>query len=293
MGPTKVFVGNLSFKTKEAELADEFRSAGKVVTANIITRGYRSLGYGFVEFETTEEAQNALSTLNKKSINGREINVELATPREEGAPRPPRQRRGSGIRGGRGGYNRDLPRSEGSVESSPNNNGENRRGGYGGRGRGGYNRRGGSSAGAPADATNSPSYDNADGQNRGSRGGRGGFRRNAPRNNNPRSPPPQNVNRVPSVNTLFIANLPYQLTDDELLNLLPKASKAYVARNYNGRSKGFGFIEFANEDDQKAALNAAEKLQVQGRDLIVKIALTESKKPAASPIPSEAQPTPQ
>jgi len=75
MGPTKVFVGNLSFKTKEGELAEEFSTAGKVITANIITRGYRSLGYGFVEFESEQEAQAALNTLNKKNINGREINV--------------------------------------------------------------------------------------------------------------------------------------------------------------------------------------------------------------------------
>jgi len=292
MGPTKVFVGNLSFKTKEAELADEFRTAGKVVTANIITRGYRSLGYGFVEFETIEDAQNALNTLNKKSINGREINVELATPREEGAPRPPRQRRGSGIRGGRGG---NSQRPEGGSVESPTNNGENRRGGYVGRGRGGYNRRGGSYS-PSADAHNSPSNENEQGQppqNRTPRGGRG-YRRNGPRNNNPRSPT-QNANRVPSTSTLFVANLPYALTDDELLNLLPKASKAYVAKNYNGRSKGFGFIEFAVEDDQKAALNAAEKLQALGRDLIVKIALTEAKKPAGSApaSPNLSQPTPQ
>jgi len=291
MAPTKVFVGNLSFKTKEAELADEFRTAGKVVTANIITRGYRSLGYGFVEFENAEEAQIALNTLNKKSINGREINVELATPREEGAPRPQRQRRGS-LRGGRGGY---PPRNnEGSVESSPNN-GETRRGGYGGgygggRGRGGYNRRGGSTGSPSNDSHNSPSNENNEGQSPAQRPprGRGSYRsRGGPRsnNNNPRSPS-QNVNRVPSTTTLFVANLPYPLTDDELLNLLPKASKAYVAKNYNGRSKGFGFIEFANEDDQKAALNTAEKLQAQGRDLIVKIALTESKKSGVS----DAQP---
>jgi len=68
------------------------------------------------------------------------------------------------------------------------------------------------------------------------------------------------------------------MSDNELFDLLPKATKAYVAKNYNGRSKGFGFIEFANEDDQKAALNTSEKLQAQGRDLIVKIALTEGEK---------------
>jgi len=82
------------------------------------------------------------------------------------------------------------------------------------------------------------------------------------------------VNRVPSTTTLFVANLPYQFNDDELQALLPKASKAYVAKNFNGRSKGFGFIEFASEEDQKAALAVSDKLQAQGRDLIVKVAMT-------------------
>jgi RNA recognition motif-containing protein len=284
MGPTKVFVGNLSFKTKEAELADEFSTAGKVITANIITRGYRSLGYGFVEFETNEDAQNALNTLNKKNINGREINVELATPREEGAPRPQRPRRGTGQRGGRGGY---PPREGGNVrEGDSPNSGDRSRGGYV-RGRGRRN-----TPSSPAEA-NSPNSPNNNGDNNGEQGprtpnrGRGGYRRGGGNPRGPRSP--QNVNRIQSNTTLFVANLPYSLTDEELTNLLPKATKAYVAKNYNNRSKGFGFIEFANEEDQKAALNASEKLQVQGRDLIVKIALTEEKR-AGNAAQTETQP---
>jgi len=277
MGPTKVFVGNLSFRTKESELSDEFGTAGKVVSANIITRGYRSLGYGFVEFETSEEANKALETLNKKNISGREINVELATPRDEGAPRPPRGPRRGGGRG-RGGY---PPRDNAPREGdSPNNEGAPRppRGGNSfGRGRGG-NRRGPSS---PSDNQNRPQNNNNNENNdRPPRSGRP-YGRGRGGGRPPR--PPQNNNRVPSTTTLFVANLPYQLNDDELFNLLPKTTKAYVAKNYNGRSKGFGFIEFANEDDQKAALNSSEKLQVQGRDLIVKIALTDPKKPADAP----------
>jgi len=50
-----------------------------------------------------------------------------------------------------------------------------------------------------------------------------------------------------------------------------------VVKNRNGRSKGFGFVEFANEDDQKVALTAAEKFEVDTRKLIVKIALTENR----------------
>jgi len=53
-----------------------------------------------------------------------------------------------------------------------------------------------------------------------------------------------------------------------------KVSKAHVVKNRNGRSKGFGFVEFDNDADQRAALTAAEKLVVDQRELIVKIALT-------------------
>lgn len=84
----KVFVGNLSFKTREPQLAQEFSVVGKVVSANIITRGPRSLGYGFVEFETEADANKAVQVMNKKQIDGREINVEVAKPREAAAPAP-------------------------------------------------------------------------------------------------------------------------------------------------------------------------------------------------------------
>jgi len=68
MAYTKVFAGNLSFRTKEDQLAEHFAVAGKVVSANIITRGPRSLGYGFVEFETEEQAVSAVNLLNKKTL---------------------------------------------------------------------------------------------------------------------------------------------------------------------------------------------------------------------------------
>lgn len=83
----------------------------------LIKRGTRSLGYGFVTYETEAEAQKAVTMLNKKEIDGREINVEGAKPQpppksaenysyaegEEGASTRGRGR-GRGGRGrGRGG----------------------------------------------------------------------------------------------------------------------------------------------------------------------------------------------
>jgi len=56
--------------------------------------------------------------------------------------------------------------------------------------------------------------------------------------------------------------------------------KAHVVLNRNGRSKGFGFVEFGNPEDQAAAVSA-EKKTVDNRELIVKIALTSEGKPEA------------
>jgi len=121
---TKVFVGNLSFKTTEAQLAQEFKAAGTVVSANIITRGPRSLGYGFVELENEEDAKNSVKVMNKKEIDGRQINVEVAKPREEEPQSEEGQQgnsqnfRGRGRGGFRGGF-RGSFRGRGRGFSSP------------------------------------------------------------------------------------------------------------------------------------------------------------------------------
>jgi RNA recognition motif-containing protein len=51
------------------------------VEATIITRGHRSLGYGFITFETEKDATKATQALDRQSLDGREINVEVARPK--------------------------------------------------------------------------------------------------------------------------------------------------------------------------------------------------------------------
>jgi RNA recognition motif-containing protein len=99
---SKLFVGNLSFNTTENELQDMFAACGAVSDVNLITdrMSGRSKGFAFVTMGTPEEAQNAISTLNGKDVNGRAINVSEARPREE---RPDRGFGGGGGGGGRGG----------------------------------------------------------------------------------------------------------------------------------------------------------------------------------------------
>jgi RNA recognition motif-containing protein len=105
---SKLFVGNLSFNTTENELQDMFAACGAVSDVNLITdrMSGRSKGFAFVTMGTPEEAQNAISTLNGKDVNGRAINVSEARPREERPDRGFGGGGGGGRGGGRGGYDR-------------------------------------------------------------------------------------------------------------------------------------------------------------------------------------------
>jgi RNA recognition motif-containing protein len=104
----KLFVGNLSFNTTENDLQDAFAALGTVVETNLVTDRTtgRPRGFAFVTMSTDEEAQNAVTTMNGKSVDGRALNVNIARPRED---RPP-----GGGGGGGGGQRRSFggaPRS--------------------------------------------------------------------------------------------------------------------------------------------------------------------------------------
>ena len=102
---TKLYVGNLSFNTSTQELEQMFGEVGTVESANIIEdrETGRSRGFAFVEMSTKEEAQNAISTLNGKEIDGRELTVNEAKPREDRGGGGGGNRGGGGGRGGYGG----------------------------------------------------------------------------------------------------------------------------------------------------------------------------------------------
>jgi len=81
----KLFVGNLSFKTTENDLQDAFAAHGSVTEANLMMDRAtgRPRGFGFVTMSSDEEAQKAIDALNGASIDGRQITVNIARPREE------------------------------------------------------------------------------------------------------------------------------------------------------------------------------------------------------------------
>lgn len=81
----KLFVGNLSFNTTENDLQDAFAAFGTVMEANLMVdrMSGRPRGFGFVTMSTPEEAQKAIDEMNGKSLDGRELTVNIAKPREE------------------------------------------------------------------------------------------------------------------------------------------------------------------------------------------------------------------
>ncbi|HVV00906.1 MAG TPA: RNA-binding protein [Verrucomicrobiae bacterium] len=92
----KLFVGNLSFNTTENDLQDAFAAHGTVLEANLMMDRAtgRPRGFAFVTMSNDQEAQTALSALNGATLDGRNLTVNVARPREE---------RSGGGGGGRGG----------------------------------------------------------------------------------------------------------------------------------------------------------------------------------------------
>jgi cold-inducible RNA-binding protein len=82
---TKLYVGNLSFNTSTQDLETMFGESGTVQSTNIIEdrETGRSRGFGFVEMSTAAEAQAAISSLDGKEIDGRNLKVNEAKPRED------------------------------------------------------------------------------------------------------------------------------------------------------------------------------------------------------------------
>ena len=98
---TRLYVGNLPFKTTESELQDLFASHGQVSKVDMIMDKFsgRPRGFAFVTMETPDAAEGAIKALHGKSLEGRAITVNIARPRED---RPSEGGAGAGGGGFRG-----------------------------------------------------------------------------------------------------------------------------------------------------------------------------------------------
>ena len=104
---TNIFVGNLSYQTSQEELEAAFNEFGAVERVNIVRDRDtgQPRGFAFVEMTNSNEASNAIAGLNGRNMNGRDLNVNEARPREErGGGGGGRPSGGGGNRGSGGGF---------------------------------------------------------------------------------------------------------------------------------------------------------------------------------------------
>eukprot|EP01133_Synstelium_polycarpum_P012869 gene12869-15114_t len=239
--PSKLFVGNLAFSLKESDLTERFSVYGTVVSSRIITKRNASLGYGFVEMDTEESALKAIEGLNKVEIDGRAINVEL-TKERSAEPRPPREPKVGGTAPAK--TSTRKPRTK-----------------------------------KPANGTNPTSPSTAaplvDGKPAAPK------KRRSPVEKKPERSPRSTTPKQPSNSTVYVTNIPFSVTDEQLLAIFaeynPKSAHVIINNKFQ-KSKGYGFVEFNNSNDQQNALNVNKK-EIEGRELSVKIALVGTETP--------------
>lgn len=98
MSENKLYVGNVSFNTTDEQLVSIFSEFGTVGRASIVMDRDtgRSRGFAFVEMGSSAEADAAVKGLNGQMVDGRNLNVSIARPKESGGG-------GRGFGGGGGG----------------------------------------------------------------------------------------------------------------------------------------------------------------------------------------------
>ncbi|KAG9257342.1 uncharacterized protein F5Z01DRAFT_382020 [Emericellopsis atlantica] len=265
----RLYIGNLAYATTEEELKGFFKSyLVESVSIPKNPRTDRPVGYAFVDLSTPTEAERAIEELSGKEILERKVSVQLARKPEAAA--------------------------EKAAEAPEAAGGEGTRRRASGRGRGrGRNGRGGRSARAGEEKKDETAEGAA------AAGPTGVVATDAPpaatneaaanaqqRQRRERGPP---ADGVPSKTKVMVANLPYDLTEEQLINLFkdyqPTSAKIALrpiprfmikklqARGEARKGRGFGFVTLASEELQQKAVAEMNAKDIEGREIAVKVAI--------------------
>lgn len=298
----KVFAGNLAYSTTDEGLRAFFDSAATdIISAQVIQRGTRSAGYGFVAFASLEAAEKAVAALDKKELDGRALIIEIAKPTEQKDKERSERRakRRAGRRGSRAPpgevteaeANGEADKPEGAATNSAEPAKPKKK----------RNVRkkvkkvvkeavaavtGGETAAAAAPAEASASAANGEIP-----------KKKSPRPARKRTPRPAGESPIgePSKTVLFVANLGFNIDDAQLTELFTSngidVASARVVRKRWGtprKSKGYGFVDVGSEEEQQKALEALQGKEVDGREIAVKIAVNAQDKEEATNVESVA-----
>ncbi|KAG5341830.1 hypothetical protein E4T56_gene18139 [Termitomyces sp. T112] len=291
----KVFAGNLAYSTTDGGLKAFFAPvASDILSAQVILRGTRSAGYGFVALATAEAAQKAVETLDKKELDGRQVIVEIAKPSEQ-KDKEKKERRAKRRPGRRGGkavpgevseaeaYGEaakvdetaaDAPGADQAAKPKKKKKKVSRKPKV--RAEGEVSD---SAAVVPATETIEAEAEAA------TVALVEGAAKKTPRARKPRvprAPRPAGEDPIgePSKTMLFVANLGFNIDDAGLSTLFTDAgitvNSARIVRRRWGqprKSKGYGFVDVGSEEEQRKAIAALEGKEVGGRPIAVKVAV--------------------
>jgi RNA recognition motif-containing protein len=298
----KVFAGNLAYTTTDEGLKAFFAPVqSDIITAQVILRGTRSAGYGFVALSSAEAAQKAVDTLDKQSLDGRQVIVELAKQadqkdKEKKERKPKRRpgRRGSKAVPGEvseAEANGDATKAEDTDAAGTGDAEKPKKKKKKSSARKSKAKSEGEATESAAPTTGEAAADPAPKRN--------------PRQRKPQTPrTPRPAGEAPkgeeSKTVLFVANLGFNVDDAGLAALFTEAgvavTSARIVRRRWGhprRSKGYGFVDVGGEEEQKKAIEALQGKDVGGRPIAVKVAINtphDEEAAEAAPPAEEAAP---
>jgi len=280
----KVFAGNLAYTTTDEGLEAFFAPvANDILSAQIIMRGPRSSGYGFVALATAEAAEKAVESLNKMELDGRTVIVEIAKPSSQKG-KEMKERKNSRRPGRRGAKaipgevteaeaNGDASKVDGAPDPDASKPKKKKK----------------KSARKPKRST--PAEGDAAGEapaevvNPAAEGEPAPKKSRSRRPKVPREPRPTGEAPVgePSKNMLFVANLGFHVDDDALRDLFIEAGinvvSARVVRwrwGHPRKSKGYGFVDVGSEEEQAKGIAALHDKEINSRPIVVKVAVNAS-----------------
>ncbi|KAI0771864.1 hypothetical protein BD413DRAFT_546669 [Trametes elegans] len=275
----KVFAGNLAYTTTDEGLKAFFAPVeSDVLSAQVIRRGgQRSAGYGFVSLASAEAAQKAVELLDKKELDGRTVIVEVAKPadQKDKEKKQKHAKRRTGRRGSKSvpgevseaEANGDADKAEGVAPADGEKPKKKKKARKPKRKAGTTSEGDAITSGAEASA--------AEGDGTAKKA-----RQRKPRPPRPTRPAGEDPQGEPSKTVLFVANLGFNIDDAGLAALFTdagiKVNSARIVRRRWGKprkSKGYGFVDVGDEEEQKKAIEALQGKEVGGRAIAVKIAV--------------------
>ncbi|KAJ3434541.1 RNA recognition motif rrm domain containing protein [Anaeramoeba flamelloides] len=272
---SKLYLGNISFNSTEETLTKQFTIFGEVKECTVVRRGTKSLGYGFIKMGSVESATKAIEGLNKKEIDGREIVVEYSYREDIQGKKENKKNKRS--------YENVTPKFSnnyntyfnvlyqdpysysphmggvydyGNVPNYSNGNNMMATGGYIPPQTSGTNTSYNQYSEYPGYLGYSSNYYNKKYHRR----NKGYYKQNFDK-------------RKPSETSILITNIPFNFRSQDLLetfkDLNPTRAKVMITKN--GRSRGFGFVDFKYKEGKEAALELNE-IEIDGRTVCIKTA---------------------